>query len=274
MPPTPTPDTRPDSAVATWTSFWTAVSAPEGADDELARALDFGTQEAVDEVRSFPWGTRRRQVHNHPTPIEQPDGTVIIDDCILHDPHFNGPIWWRGTIEPSDDGTWIVTTVDMLTLFGEGCVPAEINHAALTGYAQYLSSFLEVFESPDPTSPLLEETMTGNHLEAIRSGLAAADEEGWTVRGGSTNHPEVTRMTDEDRLVILDCYSPSPDYGAYDETTGERLDDLIAPITDGERDLAQVEMRKVDGTWKVEGINALLNVDCEFAPTEHGVLVV
>ena len=206
--PTPVPS-DPEAAEAAWRSFWEAVAVPDDDAAGLAAAQAWGSQDAIDQVRSFPWGSTDRDVESFPV-LEASGDAFTVNDCMFFTPGFGtggGGLWWAGTVQQVD-GAWTVTAADRVSNF-DPCVPAELAEAAIAGYEAYLDAVLVVFTPPDPDSELIEQTMTGNQLTALRPAIESAREDGWTVQGGSENHPEVTQMPSSTSVVLLDCYMPT-----------------------------------------------------------------
>lgn len=268
--PTPVPS-DPEAAEAAWRSFWEAVAVPDDDAAGLEAARAWGSQDAIDQVRSFPWGSADRDVETFPV-VEASGEAFTVNDCMFFTPGFGtdgGGVWWAGTVEPVD-GAWTVTAADRVSSF-DPCVPAELAEAAIAGYEAYLDAVPVFWDPPDPESPLVSQTMAGNHLDVISGLLVQASNEGWIVRGRQSSHPEVITVLSPDEIVLLDCYEVDPASGAFDGTTGTRLDDLIAPVRPGQLNKSGVEMIREEGQWKVKGINSVLDDSCEFAPTDDGL---
>lgn len=276
VPPTPTPTAEPvgiDAAVEVWERFWVAVSVPDGADPGFAAALELGTQAAVDAVRLAPWGSRQREVHTFPKPTDNGDGTVSIEDCVLHFPDVVGAQWLRGTMTQKSAGAWQVASIERAGDVRE-CVPAEINDAAIAGYERYWDAQLDYWNPPDPNHPLIDATTVGTRRIATVARLEESSRNGWRLRGRSATRPEIVEITAGGSVVVSDCTQPPADLGVYDEDSGERLDDLVAPIEPGQRDLVSARLDREDGVWKVGELRLNERAECEFAPTAAGLPIV
>jgi hypothetical protein len=263
----------PDAAQAAWSNFWQAISVPDDNAFGLAAALEWGSQEAIDGVRSFPWGSTDREVENFPVLEAAEGGSFAVNDCMFFTPGFgSSTVWWQGTVELVD-GSWSVTSATRVNGF-DPCVPAELADEAIAGYEAYLDAVPVFWDPPDADDPLLAQTMTGNHLAVIADQVVRASGEGWVVRGRQSSHPEVISSLTSSEVVLLDCYEVDPNSGAFDAVTGERLDELIAPVRPGQLNKSAVEMIREEGQWKVKGINSVLNDNCDLAPTSDGLPVV
>ena len=273
---TATPTTEPaqpaeDEFRAVWEEAWRIAADPDSTEADFA---DVASPDVAARLDAVVTGDAER-TFTHYASVSEPgaDGFVEIHDCLLSQPPFAGgaATWFSGRAGPDADGTIriVALTPESLT----GCVPAETAEAAIADYERYWDAVPEYWVPADPTSPLLAETMTGEHLELI-AGLVADDAaNGRELRGRPETHPEIFEFRSPTELVITDCQLTDPERGVYVTATGERTD-LIAPIVDGQRDARSAVMVLEDGTWKVSDRQGQVNFDCDFAPTPLGVPIV
>ncbi len=181
--PTPVPS-DPEAAEAAWRSFWEAVAVPDDDTDGLAAALAWGSQRAIDQVRSFPWGSTDRDVETFPV-LEATGDAFAVNDCMFFSPGFGnegGGVWWAGTVEQVD-GAWTVTAADRVSNF-DPCVPAELADAAIAGYEAYLDAVPVFWDPADPDGPACSRTITGHQLERHRwPSCSGGWTKGWVVQG-------------------------------------------------------------------------------------------
>ena len=142
---------------------------PDGAElaiDGVASESVFNQLKTIynPDVDSDTASTPRTFVHN-PVTAAQDDGSVVINDCMFEAPKIgNATIWYSGVIRQID-GSWLV---DSVTLESEiGCVPEAIAEEAIAGYDNYWDARVEFWDPADPTSPLIAQTMAGDHLTLI-----------------------------------------------------------------------------------------------------------
>ena len=202
--------------------------------------------------------------------------TATIDDCVIATQHPVGQdeaaatvsVRWQAEAVAVDDG-WRVETAQPLELF---CVPPALNEELLEAYRHYRDAREAAWDPPDPDLPALEETMAGEHLEFIRELLAEHEREGIVVRDPAPTTNAVVWELGIGTATVSDCFEQVPERGAYDLETGERLDDLIPPVRDGQLDAISVELvRTAEGAWKVEQQDGTRDTDCTPGSTRYAV---
>lgn len=275
--PTATPD--PSGATEAWLQLWDGteklVSDPDAASEEM---LVVASPSVVEQLATIYNPTLASDVASTPrlfenNPVTEPhaDGTVAVSDCIFETPKAgNATIWYSGTAEVVD-GDWTITSI---TLNSEiGCVPSAIATEAIAGYEAYWDARVEFWDPADPSSPLVDETMAGAHLELIEGLLVDHADRGLALRGRPTTHPEIIEVRSATEVAILDCSEQDTGRGLFVVETGERLDDIPA-VSDGQRDLTSAVMVLEDGAWKVSDVQGQADVSCDSAPTPQGLPVV
>jgi hypothetical protein len=273
-PSTTTSEPVPDPAgyEEVWVTAWGIAADPSSTAADLEQVA---SAEAATRLDSMIAGSVERTITNHPV-VSAPDadGFVEINDCMLSQPPFVGgaDVWFRGRVGP--DGNGAIRVVSMEPVSSEGCVPAEIAEAAIADYEDYLDAYAEIFQPPDPTSPRIAETTTGDQYEHLLGLATDHAESGSELRWRPVSHPEITEFRSPTELVISDCQSIGAELGVFDMDSGERLDEVIPPITEGQRDQRSMVMVLEDDRWKVSEQRGEVDVSCEFAPTDVGVPVV
>ncbi len=275
-PAAPAPPT--EGATEAWVSMWQGaellVVDPDAAQ---AAILDVATESVLAQLDTIynpavdsDAVSTPRTFENNPTITPEGDSTVVIDDCIFESPRIgNATIWYSGTAEVVD-GQWRIVALDLRSEIG--CVPAGIAEEAIAGYETYWDARVDFWQPADPNNPLVEQTMTGIHLDLISGLLEDHEANGLELRGRAETRPEIVEVRSATEVAILDCAIQDPDRGLYD-ATGSRLAD-IPPVRDGQTDLTSAVMILEDGAWKVSDVQGQADVSCDAAPTAQGLPVV
>lgn len=267
-----------EGATEAWVSMWQGaellVVDPDAAQ---AAILDVATESVLAQLDTIynpsvdsDTVSTPRTFENNPTITPEGDSTVVIDDCIFESPRIgNATIWYSGTAEVVD-GQWRIVALDLRSEIG--CVPTGIAEEAIAGYEAYWDARVDFWQPADPSNPLVEQTMTGIHLDLISGLLVDHEANGLELRGRAETRPEIVEVRSATEVAILDCAIQDPDRGLYD-ATGERLAD-IPPVRDGQTDLTSAVMILEDGAWKVSDVQGQADVSCDAAPTAQGLPVV
>lgn len=265
-----------EAVVEAWDQFWAGW-----VEVRLSEDLDRSPLEAVADppvvdgvIALFE---RQRQnsgpvdteVATHPKVTIEGESDAVIDDCVLLQPTFAETVgvWYEANLQSGDDG-WRITDLSIRSL--QGCVPAEVDTAAISAYEGYFDAEDEFWDPPDPNHPLVEETLADPQLSFIIGLLEEHERRGIAFRSDPTVHPEVVEVRSLTELVILDCSEPGMDDGLYDLASGERLADE-PPVRARQRDLRSAVMVFEDGKWKASDFQAQVDYECEFAPTDRGL---
>ncbi|MEM7093716.1 MAG: hypothetical protein AAF567_11995 [Actinomycetota bacterium] len=276
---TPEPTAEPSGdAVEAWLALWQGaellVVDPDAARDAI---LGTATESVFDQIDTIynplvdsSAVSTPRTFDNTPTLTANEDGSVQIDDCIFESPRIgNATIWYSGTAEVVD-GQWRIVALDLRSEIG--CVPAGIAEEAIAGYEAYWDARVEFWQPADPSNPLVEQTMSGIHLDLIRGLLSDHEASGLELRGRAETRPEVVEVRSATEIAVLDCAVQDTERGLYD-ARGARLAD-IPPVRDGQTDLNSAVMILEDGVWKVSDVQGQADVSCDAAPTAQGLPVV
>lgn len=271
-----TPPADPPTAAEAWVALWDGaellVSDPSAAEPAVLAVADRAVLEQLDTIYNpdvaGDVGNSPRTFENNPVAEAQDDGTVVINDCMFETPKVgNATIWYSGLAEQVD-GEWTVTS---LALESEiGCVPSSIGSGAISGYEAYWDARVEFWDPANPSNPLVDQTMTGAHLELIQGLLADHAERGLALRGRAATHPEVIEVRSATEVAILDCSEQDTGRGLFDAESGERLSD-IPRVREGQMDLTSAVMVLEDGVWKVSDVQGQADVSCDMAPTPQGL---
>ncbi len=266
---------------AAWVAMWdgaelltTDAAAAESAIVGVADAAVFETLVVLYDptIEGAQIETTARVFDNNPVLAEQPDGSVLIDDCLFESPKVgNKTTWYRGTAVSGDAG-WRIESVEVVNAIG--CVPRGLADAAFAGYDAYWDARLVFWDPPDPDHPLVEATLAEPQLDHIRGLLVDSVANGWVMRGRHTSNYEIIEVRSPTDLAIRDCQDQDPARGLFMAETGERLDDLVGPIVEGQRDFLSAVMLLEGETWKVSDVQAQRHVLCEYPPSPQGLPIV
>ena len=199
-----------------------------------------------------------------------------VADCAIVAQHPDGQpdsvatitIGWEANAVVTDDG-WRIQDARQLDLF---CIAEELNAQLLDAYRDFRAAKDAAWDPPDPDHPDLERTMAGRQLEFIRELLADHQRDGIVVRDPAPTDNAVVFDVGIGTATVSDCAEQVPERGAYDLETGERLDELIPPVRDGQLDGQSVELeRQSDGAWRVVAQAGTRDTDCIPGSTNYAV---
>lgn len=176
---------------------------------------------------------------------------------------------WTGTATETGDG-WKLETVSAGI---DHCVPPALNAELIDAYVAYHEAWTAAWDPPDPDHPSLEATMAGERLTEIRRQLEADLADGIAFRDP---HDPLENAVVFDlgigTATVSDCHEAHSGYGAFDMETGERRDDVIAPVEPGQLNLTSADfVRTDDGHWKVTKSGGLDRSNCQPGGTEYVV---
>lgn len=176
---------------------------------------------------------------------------------------------WTATATRTDDG-WLL---DSVSAGVDRCVPPDLNQQLIDAYVAYHEAWTAAWDPPDPDHPRLAETMTGQRVAEIRRQLEADRAEGIAFR--DPHDPSENAVVFDlgiGTATVSDCHEAHPGYGAFDVETGERLDDVVAPVEPGQVNLTSVELARTDGgVWRVAEAGGVDDANCEPGGTEYVV---
>ena len=199
-----------------------------------------------------------------------------VADCAIVAQHPDGQpdsvatitIGWEANAVVTDDG-WRIQDARQLDLF---CIAEELNAQLLDAYRAFREAKDAAWDPPDPDHPDLERTMAGRQLEFIRDLLDEHRREGIVIRDPAPTDNAVVFDVGIGTATVSDCAEQVPERGAYDLETGERLDELIPPVRDGQLDGQSVELeRQSDGAWRVVAQAGTRDTDCIPGSTNYAV---
>jgi hypothetical protein len=202
--------------------------------------------------------------------------TATVTDCVITTQHEredeDGAVTlstsWEAHATATADG-WRISGAGPRDLF---CVAAELNEQLLGAYRAYRAAKESAWDPPDPDHPALDETMTGEHLEFIHRLLEEHQRDGIVVRDPAPTDNAVVWELGIGRATVSDCVRQVEGRGAFDAESGERLDDLIPPVRDGQLDAQSVDLvRTSDGLWQVENQAGTRDTDCIEGSTRYAV---
>ena len=268
--PTVTPESELEAAVGVWEQFWDVAGAPDDDLESAAVVESLLTPESADVVFGTVRGSADRTVTNFPVVDDDGVGGFVVNDCMFMSPPLSGPtVWFSARLIPDDAGGWLVDDLVVESL--DSCVPAVLAREAVAGYEAYWDA-LPVHGNPaDPSSQLIDDTTTGEQRDLLVSVLTTAAEEGWIFRGRPETHPEVVEVQSPTEMTMLDCQLVDTDEGFYEQESGARVDGLIDPKIEGQRDIRSATMVLEEGRWKVATREGQENFECDIAPTDAGL---
>ncbi len=266
-PPTTQPATDTAAAIATWQSAWAIATGNAAGDLAAITAPDVAERLTLILEGSNP------AITHHTFAAANPDGTIAIEECLEISPAVSAydTAWFHGTVTTAGDGTARVTTFETVDMLN-GCVPADVNAAAITAYEAYWDALVVAGSPPDPAHPDLLATTTGAQLDVWTGLLAQFRDAGQELRGRGTTSPFVSEFSPE-QVTVLDCQATDPTYGVYITATGERTD-IVPPIVPDQRDAITATVIPVDGAWKVAGQNGRDDFGCDPADRSLSIPVV
>ena len=279
--------TLEEQAIALWEAFHTERLAQLTSDAEPdpvafdGLATEQGTEAAIDlifvgrgelaiditEVEFWPQveiaaTADRATVEDCILVAEQPAGRTDLEATVKTQ-------IWTGTLTATDDG-WLV---DHVVPGIDTCVAPELNRQLLDAYRAYDEAWRTAWDPPDPDHDLLPQTMAGEALRQIRADLTELGDRGVALRDA---HDPLENAVVFDlgvgQATVSDCHPAHPEYGAYDIETGDRLDEVIPPVEDGQLNLVSVDLvRQDDGSWKVTQSAGLDGTNCTPRGTDYVV---
>ena len=199
-----------------------------------------------------------------------------VTDCAIVVQHPDGQpdsvatitVGWEANAVMTDKG-WRIQDARQLDLF---CIAEELNAQLLDAYQAFRDAKDAAWDPPDPDHPSLERTMKGEQLEFIRDLLTEHHREGIVIREPASTKNAVVFDVGIGTATVSDCTEQVEGYGAFDLETGERLNDLIAPVEPGRLDAQSVDLeRQTDGRWKVVDQAASRGTDCVKGSTRYAV---
>ena len=202
--------------------------------------------------------------------------TATITDCVITTQHERDDdgntvslsTSWEAQAVATADG-WRIESARPRDLF---CVPEELNEQLLDAYRDYRSAKDAAWDPPDPDHPELEQTMAGEHLAFIRRLLDEHQDDGIVVRDPAPTDNAVVWELGIGTATVSDCVRQVAGRGAFDAESGERLDELIPPVQEGQLDAQSVDLiRMGDGVWKVENQAGTRDTNCTEGSTRYAV---
>lgn len=281
--PDPEPDPAPadsDALAETWEAFqkaWADQAAEDEPDPEAFEGLTVDPAATVELLDALRAGGRLVTTEQELWPRFEVDGDrAEVVDCVIAAQHPAGQpdslatvtISWEATATATDDG-WLLDTARPGDLF---CVADELNDELLAAYDAFRTAKNAAWDPPDPDHPDLERTMAGEQLTFIQDLLTEHQRDGIVVRDPAPTDNAVVFEVGIGEATVSDCTIQVPGRGAFDLDTGERLDDLIPPIRDGQLDGQSVELeRQPDGSWLVVDQAGTRDTDCVPGSTRYAV---
>jgi hypothetical protein len=279
-PPTAEPS-RPDEdeLAATWEAFHTAWVEQASVDDPDPAAFQevaVDPDRAVEMLAAQRGDSRLVTTDTELWPRFDIDGDqASITDCAIVAQHPDGQpdsvatvtTGWEATAVATDGG-WRIDTAQQREMF---CIAEELSDQLLTAYRDFRAAKDAAWDPPDPDHPELERTMTGAQLEFIRDLLAEHQREGIVIREPAPTDNAVVFEVGIGTATVSDCTQQVESYGAFDAETGERLDELIAPVEPGRRDAQSVDLVHQSGRWKVVDQAASRGTDCVEGSTRYEI---
>ena len=263
-----------------WTAFhaaWIEQAALDDPDPNVFDGLALEPDEAVATLVAQRGEARIVTTDAELWPrLDITDQAAQIADCAIVTQHPEDQqdsaatvtVRWEATATVTADG-WRIETALPVGLF---CVAEELNEQLLGAYRDFRSAKDAAWDPPDPAHPDLERTMAGRQLEFIRELLADHQRDGIVIRDPAPTDNAVVFDVGIGTATVSDCAEQVPERGAYDLETGERLDELIPPVRDGQLDGQSVELeRQSDGAWRVVAQAGTRDTDCIPGSTNYAV---
>ena len=281
--PEPEPDSAPlaeDELAETWEAFqaaWAEQAAEDEPDAAAFEGLTVDPDATVGLLDALRAGGRLVTTEQELWPrFEIVGDRAEVVDCVIAAQHPAGQpdsvatvtVSWDATAAVTEDG-WRIDTARPGALF---CVAEELNDQLIAAYEAFRLAKDAAWDPPDPDHPDLERTMAGEQLTFIRDLLTQHQRDGIVVRDPAPTDNAVVFDVGIGEAAVSDCTVQVPERGAFDLETGERLDDLIPPIREGQLDGQSVELeRHADGTWLVVDQAGTRDTDCIPGSTRYAV---
>lgn len=269
-----------DELAATWQAFhaaWVEQAALDQPDPDAFHGLTTDPEATVETLQTLRAGGQLVTTAAELWPTFAIDGErADIVDCAIVTQHPNGQpdstatvtVSWEATAIATDEG-WLIEAAQPGELF---CIAEELNDQLLDAYRDFRSAKDAAWDPPDPDHPELERTMAGEQLEFIRELLTEHARDGIVVRDPAPVDAAVVFRVGIGEATVSDCAEQVPERGAFDLETGERLDDVIPPIRDGQLDLQSVELKRSDdGSWLVVDQAGTRDTNCVAGSTRYAV---
>ena len=279
----PAPEEAPpgeDDLAGTWEAFqsaWVDQSAEDEPDPATFDGLTVDPTAIVELLDTLRAGGRLVATEQELWPRFAIDGDrAEVVDCVIAAQHPAGQpdslatvtISWEATATATDDG-WLIDTARPGDLF---CVADELNDELLSAYDAFRAAKNAAWDPPDPDHPDLERTMAGEQLTFIQDLLTEHQRDGIVVRDPAPTDNAVVFEVGIGEATVSDCTLQVPERGAFDRDTGERLDELIPPIREGQLDGQSVELeRQPDGSWLVVDQAGIRDTDCVPGSSRYAV---
>jgi len=278
-PPPDAPDTE-DEVGRLWEAFhaaWVEQAALDDPDPAAFDGLVADPDATVEQLDALRAGGRLVTTDQELWPSFDIDGdrAEIVDCAIVTQHPADQPdsaatvtVSWEAAATLTDDG-WRIENARPGDLF---CIAEELNDQLLDAYRDYREAKDAAWDPPDPEHPDLERTMVGRQLEFIRELLTEHQRDGIVIRDPAPTDNAVVFDVGIGTATVSDCTEQVAERGAFDVETGERLDDLIPPIRDGQLDGQSVELeRQPDGSWRVAEQAGTRDTDCVPGSTNYAV---
>jgi len=276
--PPPDPPDADDEVGRLWEAFhaaWVEQAALDDPDPAAFNGLAADPDATIEVLDALRAGGRLVTTETELWPrFDIDDDRAEIVDCAIVSQHpadrpdsvATVTVAWEATATLTDDG-WRIETARPGDLF---CIAEELNDQLLDAYRDYRQAKDAAWDPPDPEHPDLERTMTGEQLEFIRELLTEHQRDGIVIRDPAPVDSAVVFDVGIGTATVSDCTEQVVERGAFDLETGERLDDLIPPIRDGQLDLQSVELeRRLDGSWRVVDQAGTRDTNCEPGSTRY-----
>lgn len=278
--PSAEPSPGADELAAVWEQFhaaWVAQATGDTPDPAAFETVATDPARVVDALIAQRGESRLATTGTELWPQLEINGArAEIVDCAIVTQHPDGQpdstatvtIGWDATAVVTDDG-WRIEDARQRDLF---CIAEELNDELLAAYRAFREAKNAAWSPPNPDHPDLERTMAGDQLDFIRNLLTEHANEGIVVRDPAPTSNAVVFDVGIGRATVSDCTEQVEGYGAFDADSGERLDNLIAPVEPGRLDAQSVELERVDdGSWRVVDQAASRGTDCVVGSTRYEV---
>ena len=124
---------------------------------------------------------------------------------------------------------------------------------SLAAYRAMWAAYEEALSAPDPSSPALQQTATGDALAILTKAIASAQAQGLKGTGGATFDPQVVKLAPAKKptqVTIRDCLDTSKSHLVKATPSGAPYKDTPG----GKRLTIAIVDRQADGVWKVSSV--------------------
>jgi hypothetical protein len=177
-----------------------------------------------------------------------------------------------GTFETGPDSARLTS----FELADRGCVPAPIADAAIAAWNNHLAVLEQFWFNRNPADPSIGQVATGPFLDYAVEVAQRSVDENFQIQGRRAvdRYPEIVEYRSTTEVVIRECGTQNPAYGAFDVASGDRRADLTPAPDPTLQGLDEPTLVNEAGAWKVIDRRSSTNASCDVGPSPDGLRIV